>query len=290
MADEREIICPFYGVSEDLCDVGCGYISPSEVTQIIRYCRAHHEDCSKYQQLSAQRAEAHPSGAPPAPSSFAQHQAACQANPADHNADEAFSVGSVGGPAAASLTVEKRLSTFGLSSPLGLLSSGMALLLLGLQQAGLLPLDTMTVAMGMFYGGLATIISGILEWRRNNSFTATAFCAYGLFWLTLVGMHALPRAGIGDPPGALAIGSYLTLWGLFSAVLFVGALQHGRMLSLVFANFTLFLALFALSEASGLPVFDLLAGWQGVLTGVLAVYAGGALLLNDVYRRPILPV
>ena len=44
-------ICPFYGKSEDLCDVGCGYISPHDVNQIIRYCSCRHNDCLKFRGL-----------------------------------------------------------------------------------------------------------------------------------------------------------------------------------------------------------------------------------------------
>lgn len=291
MTDEHDIICPFYGVSEDLCDIGCGYISPSDVAQIIRYCRAHHEECVKYQQLSVRDGDRSASIRRSARAADSGLQRAARVMTPGveitHNVDVVTAPTRAG---AASLTADVAARETVSPSPLGLLSSGMAFVLLGLQQAGLLPFDTMMVAMGLFYGGLTSVIAGILEWRRNHTFTATAFCAYGLFWLTLVGMHALPGAGIGDAPSALAMGSYLTLWGLFSAVLFFGALQQGRMLSLVFANVTLFLALFALSEASGQSLFYLLAGWQGVLTGVLAVYAGCALLINDVYRRPIFPV
>ena len=45
-------ICPYYGVNEDWCDVGCGYISPHDVKIIIRYCSSRYEECMKYQELA----------------------------------------------------------------------------------------------------------------------------------------------------------------------------------------------------------------------------------------------
>lgn len=45
-------ICPYYGVNDDYCDVGCGYITPHDVNMIIRYCSRHYEECSKYMELS----------------------------------------------------------------------------------------------------------------------------------------------------------------------------------------------------------------------------------------------
>ncbi|HTP67070.1 MAG TPA: hypothetical protein VMJ66_16890 [Geobacteraceae bacterium] len=50
MADRT--ICPFYGKSDDLCDVGCGYISPYDVNLIIRYCSCRYRECLKFQELA----------------------------------------------------------------------------------------------------------------------------------------------------------------------------------------------------------------------------------------------
>lgn len=45
-------ICPFYGKSDDLCDVGCVYISPHDVSVIIKYCSSHYGECAKFQELA----------------------------------------------------------------------------------------------------------------------------------------------------------------------------------------------------------------------------------------------
>jgi hypothetical protein len=46
------MVCPFYGKNDDFCDVGCGYISPYDVNQIIRFCSRCYGDCLKYQELA----------------------------------------------------------------------------------------------------------------------------------------------------------------------------------------------------------------------------------------------
>ena len=46
------IVCPFYGKSDDICDVGCGYISPHDVNMIIKFCSCRYRECMKYQELS----------------------------------------------------------------------------------------------------------------------------------------------------------------------------------------------------------------------------------------------
>ncbi len=45
-------LCPFYGKNDDYCDVGCGYISPHDVGQIIKFCSCRYTDCLKFQELT----------------------------------------------------------------------------------------------------------------------------------------------------------------------------------------------------------------------------------------------
>jgi succinate-acetate transporter protein len=71
-------------------------------------------------------------------------------------------------------------------APLGLMGFGMTTVLLNMANAGWFPLDTLILAMGIFYGGIAQIIAGAMEWKKGNTFGTTAFTSYGLFWLTLV--------------------------------------------------------------------------------------------------------
>ena len=106
-------------------------------------------------------------------------------------------------------------------APLGLLGFGMTTILLNLHNAGLFPLSTMIMGMGVFVGGLAQVIAGIMEFRKNNTFGMTAFCAYGFFWLSLVAVWTFPNLGIADASSATSMGFYLVLWGLFTAGMFL---------------------------------------------------------------------
>src|SRR6266496_2999215 len=74
--------------------------------------------------------------------------------------------------------------TTGNPAPLGLLGFGMTTVLLNLHNAGFYELNSMILAMGICYGGLAQIVAGIMEWRKGNTFATTAFLSYGLFWLS----------------------------------------------------------------------------------------------------------
>src|SRR6478735_1801601 len=80
-------------------------------------------------------------------------------------------------------------------APLGLFGFGMTTILLNLHNAGLYEMNSMILAMGLFYGGLAQVIAGILEYKKNNTFGMTAFISYGFFWLSLVALIFMPKWG-----------------------------------------------------------------------------------------------
>src|ERR1043166_7282194 len=107
--------------------------------------------------------------------------------------------------------------TTGNPAPLGLLGFGMTTVLLNLHNAGLYELNSMILAMGIFYGGLAQIIAGIMEWKKGNTFATTAFISYGLFWLSLVGLIVLPKIGWGSASNETSMAAYLAMCGLFTA-------------------------------------------------------------------------
>jgi uncharacterized protein len=107
--------------------------------------------------------------------------------------------------------------TTGNPAPLGLLGFGMTTVLLNLHNAGFYELNSMILAMGICYGGLAQIIAGIMEWKKGNTFATTAFTSYGLFWLSLVVLIVLPKVGWGTATNDTAMAAYLAMWG--SAIL-----------------------------------------------------------------------
>src|ERR1700749_5039107 len=80
-------------------------------------------------------------------------------------------------------------------APLGLCAFGMTTVLLNLHNAGFFGLNSMILSMGLFYGGLAQVIAGIIEAKKNNTFGLTAFTSYGFFWLSLVGLIVMAKVG-----------------------------------------------------------------------------------------------
>jgi succinate-acetate transporter protein len=176
-------------------------------------------------------------------------------------------------------------------APLGLLGFGMTTVLLNLHNAGFYELNSMILAMGIFYGGVGQIIAGAMEWKKNNTFGTTAFTSYGLFWLTLVGLVLLPKTGAIAKPDENAMAFYLACWGLFTGVMFVGTLRLNRALQFVFLSLTILFFLLAYGEVGGVgPGFKHFTGYEGLICGLSAMYTGLAQILNELARRTVLPL
>ena len=175
-------------------------------------------------------------------------------------------------------------------APLGLLGFGLTTVLLNLHNAGYYELNTMILAMGLFYGGMAQIIAGIMEWKKNNTFGTTAFTSYGLFWLTLVGLILMPGLGLGTKTSEPAMIAYFFMWGLFTFVMFIGTLKLNRALQFVFFSLTVLFFLLAIRDYTHSATIASMTGYEGIICGVSAIYTGLAQVLNEVYGKVVAPI
>ena len=189
----------------------------------------------------------------------------------------------------ADVTLIQNKDTTANPAPLGLLGFGTTTVLLNLHNAGFLELGTMIMGMGICYGGIAQVIAGIMEWKKNNTFGTTAFTSYGLFWLSAVVLIWTPKS-LAAPTSATALAAYLAVWGLFTAVMFVGTLRLSRALQFVFGTLTILFFLLAYAKYAGSTGLTQLAGYEGIVCGLSAMYTGLAQVLNELYGRVVLPL
>ena len=173
-------------------------------------------------------------------------------------------------------------------APLGLMGFGMTTVLLNLHNLGLLKLSSMILAMGIFYGGLAQVIAGTMEFRKGNTFGTLAFTSYGAFWLSLVFLILLPLGSPALTPDDLSMAAYLIMWGLFTFIMFFGTLKANRALQTVFLS--LAILFFLLAAARSIPALLPVAGLEGIFCGFSAFYLSLAEVLNETHKRTVLPI
>lgn len=175
-------------------------------------------------------------------------------------------------------------------APLGLIGFGMTTILLNIHNAGLFPVNSMIMGMGIFVGGIAQIFAGLLESKKNNTFGLTAFTAYGSFWLSLVAIWVLPALGLAEKTDETAMGLYLALWGFFTLCMFVGTLRLSRALQIVFGTLVALFWLLAIGDLTHIAAYKTIGGYVGILCGFSAFYTAIAQVLNEVYGSTVLPL
>lgn len=184
----------------------------------------------------------------------------------------------------------KQLDLTANPAPLGLMGFGMTTVLLNFHNAGIFSLGSMILGMGIFYGGMAQVIAGIMEWKKGNTFGTVAFTSYGFFWLSLVALVVIPKLGWSEPPEGSAMVVYLVMWGIFTGVLFIGTMKLNRALQVVFSTLTVLFFLLALGDYTGNVTIKHFAGYEGIFCGFSAIYAALAQVLNDVFGKVVLPL
>ncbi len=177
-------------------------------------------------------------------------------------------------------------------APLGLMGFGMTTVLLNLLNSGIISSTawSMILAMGIFYGGIAQIIAGLMEFRKGNTFGTTAFTSYGLFWISLVALLIFPKLGWYPAPDGVSMAAYLAMWGLFTAYMFVGTLNKNRAIQFVFGSLAVLFFMLAIADFTGIAMIKTLAGLEGIVCGFSAVYLACAEVLNEAHGRKILPI
>jgi succinate-acetate transporter protein len=176
-------------------------------------------------------------------------------------------------------------------APLGLFAFGITTLLLNLVNSELVERDmtSLVLGYGMFYGGLAQFAAAMWEFKKNNTFGATAFGSYGAFWMGLALWHILADAGVlaGSADFKAGFAAYLGVWGMFTGLMFVVTLKLSRAIQAIFLTLTVLFFLLAAGQYN--ETIHAIAGFEGIVCAMTAIYAAWALLVNEVYERPVLP-
>jgi uncharacterized protein len=175
-------------------------------------------------------------------------------------------------------------------APLGLMGFGMTTILLNLHNAGFFALGSMILAIGIFYGGIAQVIAGLMEWKKGNTFGMMAFTSFGFFWISLVALLILPQMGIGTVTESKAMAAFLFMWGIFTFIMFIGTLRTNVATMFVFGSLTILFVLLGLGDYTGNIDIQHIAGYEGIICGASAIYLAAAEVLNEVYGKAVLPI
>lgn len=177
--------------------------------------------------------------------------------------------------------------------PLGLAGFASTTLVLSLVNVGAVGAGTevsAVVALAFFYGGLAQLLAGMWEFRKGNTFGATAFPTFGAFWIALASYIAFFSQLVPKEQQGTALGMFLLVFLIVTAYLTLAALRTNVALLGVFVLLTLTYLFLVLAELGGAATLGTIGGALGIATAIVAFYTSMAGVVNATWKRVVLPV
>jgi hypothetical protein len=174
-------------------------------------------------------------------------------------------------------------------APLGLAAFAMTTLVLSLSNNKVWPAGALSaVALALAYGGGVQLLAGMWEFKRGNTFGATAFSSFGAFWISFWYLNSHTTIPAADVP--VVLGTFLLGWCIFTAYMTIASLRVSGAVFVVFLLLTLTFVALTIGGFHSSTGWNKLGGWLGVATAAAAWYASFAGVTNSTFGRVVLPV
>jgi succinate-acetate transporter protein len=146
----------------------------------------------------------------------------------------------------------------------------------------------------IFLGGAAQIIASLFDFKHNNLFGATAFGAYGLFWVGMAMSWLIKLGCLGDTLAGAGdvkqLGFVFIGYMILSVVFTISGLKMSKaMFALLFLIVILFLGLALDSFGCG-HIWHTVAAYAELSISLLTFYVLAAKYLNSFFGKNIVPV
>ncbi|WP_121612881.1 acetate uptake transporter [Mesobacillus foraminis] len=180
-------------------------------------------------------------------------------------------------------------------SALGLFGLAMVTLVASFQKLGVTDGVSLVLPWAIFLGGIAQLIASIQDSKHNNTFGATAFGAFGLFWFG-VGMSWLIQMGAFGKELASAadpkqLGFAFVGYFIFSFFMTIGAMETHKVLFIIFVLIDFLFIGLSLSTFGFMHEFThMLAAVSELLIALFSFYGSAAAVLNTHFGQVVLPV
>ncbi len=177
--------------------------------------------------------------------------------------------------------------------PLGLAAFALTTFVLSVFNAGLVAKEAEPVVFGLalFYGGAVQVFAGLMEFFKNNTFGALAFCSYGGFWMSLWFIFANPEMfAEAGADKAIGVGIFLLGWTIFTGYMLISVTRVNGGLTATFAFLFVTFICLTVGDLFGMAGVTRIGGFLGLVTAFLAWYCSFAGVINGTWGRTVLPM
>lgn len=139
-------------------------------------------------------------------------------------------------------------------------------------------------------GGVIQLTCGLRSHQQGHPRAAATLLPFGLFWLSLISYEVFPELGVGRHPNAITMFSYLSLWALFAAILFLGSFRRSIAVQTLYGAIMCSLLALSMNHLRNDQVFLLLGCLSGFVASMASFYIAVAQALNEHKGRSVLPL
>lgn len=147
-----------------------------------------------------------------------------------------------------------------------------------------------SLALALVFGGGVQLLAGMWEFVRKNTFGATAFSSYGAFWISFYVFEKFIVPGMKSADVTVATGVFLLCWTVFTFYMTLASLRVSGAVLTVFVLLLATYILLTIGAFESLSGITKAGGWVGVATAAAAWYTATAGVVNETYKRVIVPV
>lgn len=160
---------------------------------------------------------------------------------------------------------------------LGLLALATGLAVYCCRQGELLQLSAQSAGVLLTGAGLVQLLSALRSQQQGGSYAAATLLPLGIFWLSLISYNIFPALGLGRSPSQLTMFCYLSLWGLFMALLFLGSFRQTLIVQILYGSMMFSFLALAIDYLRDDRVFLLLGCATGIFASLAALLMALAL-------------
>ncbi|MFO7576286.1 MAG: acetate uptake transporter [Pelovirga sp.] len=139
-------------------------------------------------------------------------------------------------------------------------------------------------------GAAVQLLYGLRSQQKGDPQAAATLLPFGIFWLSLISYDIFPELGFGRHPNAITMFSFLSLWGLFVAILFLGSFRRSVAVQTFYGALMCSLLALSMNHLRNDQVFLVLGCLCGFLAALAATYIAVAQTVNDCAGRKVLPL
>lgn len=177
---------------------------------------------------------------------------------------------------------------------LGLFGLAMVTLVASSQKLGLTDGLAFVLPWALFLGGAAQIIAAVFDFKHNNLFGATAFSAYGLFWVGMAMSWLIKLGCFGDTLASTAdtaqLGFVFFGYMVLTIVLTISGLKMSKAMFFLLALIVILFLGLGLDAFGCGHIWHTVAAWAELAISILTFYVLSAKYLNSYFGKTMLPV